>query len=846
MENQTTEQIAISHNSDTGSLEEFKQTILGAESDLSSSVSTLSPDLSAMQRSEYTDDQFEGVFYNTLREESQISVSFVSNVFYHTFQNKFLADFANSIENDDSNRIFTCTTHVQRLKCDLKLDSVSKTVKIAGVGRIVWRKDRFPRITRAIFKQYVMISEKGNDSCEYQMGKNLACEENTVVTSTPCVEKADFQVNNIAQEPNFYCTPIVQSGQGRASDSFFSYGTPVMQRPGLQAVNSSVNMHQSAYGFMPMVPISMPPNVALNQSVFGCSSTLPPTESQINDIAVCSNTMNPAQPVFFHGEGMNQGQLSVTANEGRHTNEPLLYTNQGTDVQMLTDSAVLPQFTSSNPPPSQREMMYNTEQRSDTECFNSNPHDYQGGQFDENRNIAVSGSPEFTCRPFVPVAESHDKTEAQQCQSNYDQVMPQKSTEGVSTLVNEETLLDIIKSIKNLESLLNNMKSSVLTAVESKLQEMKTTLVSAFDNARTYAEVVKKPAIIIDSSSTDEGYFNNTTDTTSDANSSQTIPKTVYPSVSNCSTAITVTDKPTPKRIPVHVTDRDENILEKNNMVTQNRHSQPNINRNPTPSSASLSKKKTLLIGDSILNRINLRGIEKGVQKHSKSGAKASDIVEDITSYNMKSFKAIVVSVGGNDASSKTDIELFEEKYDQLISLVKTGNPECELYMCNISPRGDADVRNYNACIERLATYWEKHKVTLIKETESFFYGKDGLPTSRYFGDDGIHLSNSGIKRLLHAIESRVHIIADFDLCTYKSRGSGNGTEYGSQRLDTPPTTGGTRRPFGPSAYKRNQNNQRGWYPAQRGNNSYNGRTKRRCFACGMVGHMVKDCWNSA
>ena len=54
-------------------------------------------------------------------------------------------------------------------------------------------------------------------------------------------------------------------------------------------------MHPSAYGFLPMVPISMPPNVALNQSVFGCSSTLPPTVSQINDIAVCSNTMNPAQ-----------------------------------------------------------------------------------------------------------------------------------------------------------------------------------------------------------------------------------------------------------------------------------------------------------------------------------------------------------------------------------------------------------------------------------------------------------------------------------------------------------------------------------------------------------------------
>ena len=148
-----------------------------------------------------------------------------------------------------------------------------------------------------------------------------------------------------------------------------------------------------------------------------------------------------------------------------------------------------------------------------------------------------------------------------------------------------------------------------------------------------------------------------------------------------------------------------------------------------------------------ILNRINTKGIEKGVQKHSKSGAKISDIVEDVTSYDMKSFQALVVSVGGNDASTKTDIELFEEKYDQLISLVKTGNPDCELYMCNIPTSGNADVRHYNACIALLATYWEKHKVTLIKESESFFYDRDGLPTSRYFGDDGIHLSNSDIKR---------------------------------------------------------------------------------------------------
>ena len=58
------------------------------------------------------------------------------------------------------------------LKCDLKLDCSSKTVIIAGVGRIVWRKECCPRITRPTFKQYVYLSEKGNDSCEKQMEKN--------------------------------------------------------------------------------------------------------------------------------------------------------------------------------------------------------------------------------------------------------------------------------------------------------------------------------------------------------------------------------------------------------------------------------------------------------------------------------------------------------------------------------------------------------------------------------------------------------------------------------------------------------------------------------------------------
>ena len=74
-------------------------------------------------------------------------------------------------------------------------------------------------------------------------------------------------------------------------------------------------------------------------------------------------------------------------------------------------------------------------------------------------------------------------------------------------------------------------------------------------------------------------------------------------------------------------------------------------------------------------------------------------------------------------------------------------------------------MKMYNAGI---ADHWEKHGVVLIKESANFFYGKDSIPTARYFAPDGIHLSNSGIKRLLHVIDSRIPLFNDFDQCIYK------------------------------------------------------------------------------
>ena len=86
---------------------------------------------------------------------------------------------------------------------------------------------------------------------------------------------------------------------------------------------------------------------------------------------------------------------------------------------------------------------------------------------------------------------------------------------------------------------------------------MKTSLVSIIDNmaSKTYSEAVQRRQVSIDSSSVDEGYFNNSRNCTS-GDSSQTLLKTIF--FQSTATRTTTEDKrrtPT-KRIPIRVTNR--------------------------------------------------------------------------------------------------------------------------------------------------------------------------------------------------------------------------------------------------------------------------------------------------
>ena len=140
-------------------------------------------------------------------------------------------------------------------------------------------------------------------------------------------------------------------------------------------------------------------------------------------------------------------------------------------------------------------------------------------------------------------------------------------------------------------------------------------------------------------------------------------------------------------------------------------------------------------------------------------------------------------------------------------------------------------MKMYNACIGRLADHWENHDVVLIKESANFFCGKDGMPTARYFAPGGIHLSNSGIKRLLQAIDSRI-LIDDFDQCIYKSNRIRKPVSSAPGRFQRPSGATTVGRGFLSGGYDGN------------GTNNNNRYAKRRCYAHWMTNHVIRDCWN--
>ena len=221
------------------------------------------------------------------------------------------------------------------------------------------------------------------------------------------------------------------------------------------------------------------------------------------------------------------------------------------------------------------------------------------------------------------------------------------------------------------------------------------------------------------------------------------------------------------KVIPVRVTYRRPGLSSE----------EPHINTD-IPSNAygsSLTQQpqhlKKLLIGESILHPINTKGLIRGYISIREEGQRLVTSLKRL--HCLKSqFQTIIISIGINDSANSIDETRFEEKYDQLISIVKTGNAQGRLYICKIAPREDTDVTILNSCIERHSVFWQKHDVHCINNTHSQFKENNRLPIQRFFSKDGIHLTRSGVNHLLDAVNRNVNIVVDNNFSVF------NGPKY--------------------------------------------------------------------
>lgn len=170
---------------------------------------------------------------------------------------------------------------------------------------------------------------------------------------------------------------------------------------------------------------------------------------------------------------------------------------------------------------------------------------------------------------------------------------------------------------------------------------------------------------------------------------------------------------------------------------------------------APVTMRKVLIIGDSILKGIDVKGLNKDVDVTCLRGGKVADVLRTIKEVDMRCYAKVVVYVGGNDVANGEDVFSI---YGEMKSLLKTINKDkCEVKLCSLAPRVDVDVTAINDTILQLCG---DMKVGHICVYPAFTYG-NGLTVKNYFQRDNIHLSRSGTSNLLRVINEEVTIMTN-------------------------------------------------------------------------------------
>jgi lysophospholipase L1-like esterase len=187
---------------------------------------------------------------------------------------------------------------------------------------------------------------------------------------------------------------------------------------------------------------------------------------------------------------------------------------------------------------------------------------------------------------------------------------------------------------------------------------------------------------------------------------------------------------------------------------------------NPQPSPDD--KDDTLVIGDSLLRNLDQSKLQ-ATKVASVSGAKVEDITQELE--REKPYGRIVCCIGTNDCGTNAfSGDEFSAKAERLVEKAKekVQDPKA-VVVCSLPPRTDKkeyqeNVELANACLASLA---EKSHVTFVNNDSSFKLA-DGSANDGYLHHDGLHLSNSGTRRLALNMSLNPRDGADGDVTRYR------------------------------------------------------------------------------
>ena len=131
---------------------------------------------------QYEKDILEGILYRTTHDEVKTTMRFVSNAFFHLLLSKMKADFACSIEIDNTSFISKYMTHVKGVKCQVILDSHFCNITVTGVGHRLWREYYFSKAAHTIFKRHLQdTDERDTEPSEF---RSLSSGEESSIESS--------------------------------------------------------------------------------------------------------------------------------------------------------------------------------------------------------------------------------------------------------------------------------------------------------------------------------------------------------------------------------------------------------------------------------------------------------------------------------------------------------------------------------------------------------------------------------------------------------------------------------------------------------------------------------------